>query len=645
MWNGNHTSHPTPTANDAGLALCTADERAAFQRAKVKHQQKALNRLAALRQWEHLTPTMGSEAAAEAVAKEHATSFSRLYGWRKTFRDHRLVGLLPKWRDRALRAAEATELFEALALCPNGLSVALAHRLTHGSAKQRKWAWPESARATQKWWAARKDIAGEALARQGSRAWGHRFSPWIEQSYDGLRPGDMFVADSHECGYLVREGPHVFRPWLVCVMDVGSRLIVGWELIRQPHEDAILAALRRALLDACVPHTLKVDNGREYGATLLVGKTSRRLRRLMGDRLTEDQVAETVFLEQHKVDSTRPEWRGLLPELGTRVVFALPFNARAKAVERFFRRLIEEFARLQRTYCGKANLDRPEILADIERAAEWNRKDKTLTARQRRDLGDVPTLEESREALGRWIGDAYNRAPHDALDGQSPLAVWAAAPPDHRPVATAEALDTLMSVRGTYRVGANGVALTVAGKTIRFGRDCLPLRPLVGRDVLVAVDAHDWSAVSIWEPLPGGDRRFVCVAPANEKIPPNATNEQVREAIAALKRTQRYYRRFATAARENHRRLPDLVAMAQAAEAANREPLAATGTADHRPRVIRPLRTGFEGQFKAAETAMEKHRHRHEPKPDKWATLAAIVEAPAESAQEQRTGNPLDRVL
>ncbi len=39
------------------------------------------------------------------------------------------------------------------------------------------------------------------------------------------------------------------------------------------------------------------------------------------------------------------------------------------------------------------------------------------------DQEDIPTLEESREALGAYL-EQYHVSPHRGLDGATPLSVW-----------------------------------------------------------------------------------------------------------------------------------------------------------------------------------------------------------------------------
>lgn len=166
--------------------------------------------------------------------------------------------------------------------------------------------------------------------------------------------------------------------------------------------------------------------------------------------------------EATKAVCDRLEWRGILPELGAKAQFARPYNPQSKLVERFFRTFTDRFTRLLVSFVDTDPARRPDChQLVVARAGEIACPD-----------SDVPTLDELRDLIRTWIADDYHQRPHhgDAMRLRSPLAVWAADASSLRQ-ADAAGLHLLMQIRGTFKVGKNGVRLTLAGRGFGFGRD------------------------------------------------------------------------------------------------------------------------------------------------------------------------------
>ena len=103
------------------------------------------------------------------------------------------------------------------------------------------------------------------------------------------------------------------------------------------------------------------------------------------------------------------EATGFFARLGITPMFALPYNARAKVVERFFKTLEESFGRRWWSYCGYS-MD-PEA------------KD-ALLKKFEKDPSALPTLEQYKEGLRSWLV-GYHQGEHPEVKGKSRGEVWA----------------------------------------------------------------------------------------------------------------------------------------------------------------------------------------------------------------------------
>jgi hypothetical protein len=99
------------------------------------------------------------------------------------------------------------------------------------------------------------------------------------------------------------------RPWWTPMMDVGSRKIVAWQVsLETPNSERILRAFRLAVEAEGLPDRLYIDNGKDF-------------KKAAGKGLT---AGEEEYLGHR------------MKMLGIKVVFAKPYNAQAKEIERFF---------------------------------------------------------------------------------------------------------------------------------------------------------------------------------------------------------------------------------------------------------------------------------------------------------------------
>ncbi len=507
--------------------------------------------------------------------------------WRSDYEAGGIEALVPKYGggdgsgtgDGSLtnRSAGAINFFYGLFHTETRLAVSTCHEMTVAQAAIEGWKWPKSLSATRAWLEVHDDLSLTYLMREGKKAWCRKYMSYVEMDWDAIPVGSWFVTDHTQCDFWVEFEGKQIRPWLTAILDCRSRCIVGWHLGPTPHQDAILAAAHMAFRDWCLPDVLRVDNGKDFTSKLLTGVTKMErsaLKRLHGEDFDKvDQAAEKMVA----CDDIR--WRGIIPELDIKIIYAIPYAPWSKGlVERWFGTFHGQCGKTFVTYCGNSPTSRPESLAEI------------------RD-GVIPTFEEAQQRIGDYIKQ-YHAQRHGTLQA-SPLSVWQNAERLRR--ADVDALAMLLQVRGEYKVGANGVSLNIGPARFSYGASHPALARLKGRSVLVRMDINDVSQCWVYDPA---SRRLIGRLPANEKIVPGTSGEEVREAIG-----QRMHDRKVAnqAARSAAKRTRTTVAAVNAHAKAKRRALRATGTegkAKFQPTIV-PVSTGFEGASKPAQLAYE----------------------------------------
>ncbi len=400
--------------------------------------------------------------------------------------------------------------------------------------------------------------------------------PHLKIDYTVLEPGEQYVIDHTRCDFWAREGDVQFRPWLTSMIDARSRRIVGWHLARTPHQDGIVASLRMAFRDCAVPARLHMDNGRDFLSELLTGRTKRealRLRKELGPqwkRIVQNQQTT--------------HWCGILAELGIELVTAIPHSPWSKGlIERWFGTFADQCCKGFAAYCGHDTQSKPEYVEEI-----------------RAERDDVPTLDQAREQVGRWI-DLYDRTPHSGIDGAKPLEVWNTAERLRR--ASDEALVMLLQSRGVYRVGKNGVSFRVSGRTFTYGSSSAALRRYAGRDVFIILDPEDASYCMAYT-AERGARTYIDRLTCNQRVPANTPGDQLREAVRKVRGRRKVMVAAEREGAARGRNAAQEVAAIQRDE--SKVAYRATGTDDHRPNIV-PVRTGFEGVSRPVQTSFEVH--------------------------------------
>ncbi|MGN0692016.1 MAG: DNA-binding domain-containing protein [Oscillospiraceae bacterium] len=182
-----------------------------------------------------------------------------------------------------------------------------------------------------------------ALYREGEKYFDDNFLPAIFTDYDAemLYSNSMWVADHHKCDVLVKYEDKIIRPWITAFTDFKSRYIVGYIVFPyEPNSDFILNCLAEAVKKCGVPDMVLTDNGKDYKSH---------------DLFNADNDYSIVSILQSAVRT------------------ALPYNAKAKPIERNFR-TIESICKMLPSYIGDRPENRPTTMKGTNKKIERENK-------------------------------------------------------------------------------------------------------------------------------------------------------------------------------------------------------------------------------------------------------------------------------
>ncbi|MDD7429647.1 MAG: DNA-binding domain-containing protein [Oscillospiraceae bacterium] len=182
-----------------------------------------------------------------------------------------------------------------------------------------------------------------ALYREGEKYFDDNFLPAIFTDYDAERlySNSMWVADHHKCDVLVKYEDKIIRPWITAFTDFKSRYIVGYIVFPyEPNSDFILNCLAEAVKKCGVPDMVLTDNGKDY--------------------------------KSHDLFKTDNDY-SIVSILQSAVRTALPYNAKAKPIERNFR-TIESICKMLPSYIGDRPENRPTTMKGTNKKIERENK-------------------------------------------------------------------------------------------------------------------------------------------------------------------------------------------------------------------------------------------------------------------------------
>lgn len=262
------------------------------------------------------------------------------------------------------------------------------------------------------------------LARNGFAKWNRKYASYIERDYTKIKAGEIWVSDHAQIDVAVKSKDGKIRKvvfgWITSFIDMKT----GKALSKVYHEEApnsdhIFQAFFIAADLHGLPEYLYIDNGKDY-----------RCRDFAGGR---------TYV--HRVQVDEGATASMLCALNVIPIFAAPYNAQAKVIERWHLKIKTELSKHAEGYRGGNVTERPERLAeDIKR-------------------GNILDFDTFEALLHDFIFNVLNKMPSQGkgCNGLSPDDAWNSENPVKRTV-TREALKLFCSrTTQPLTIGRNGV--------------------------------------------------------------------------------------------------------------------------------------------------------------------------------------------
>ena len=263
---------------------------------------------------------------------------------------------------------EEIKIFMGLLLHPNRLCIGKAIALTKYKLKEQGQSFIPADITFRRYakWFKDNNYDKWILARDGEKALSDKVEPYIKRDASLLEVGDILVADGHKLAFQVIN-PFTGKPCratLVGFLDWKSTALVGYEIMLEENTQCIASALRNAIINLdMIPKVVYQDNGRAFRAKYF----------------TDDR------------GFTELGFQGLYSKLGIETVFARPYNARAKVIERFFKEFQEGFEKLLPSYIGSSINNKPAYMLRNEKL------------HKRLHNNYIPTTEETIKMIDMWL--------------------------------------------------------------------------------------------------------------------------------------------------------------------------------------------------------------------------------------------------
>lgn len=351
-------------------------KKIALARLDVVHQwldfrKKSTNKLQADYDFVNLHNTSNSHLF-ETLGK---ISRGSLHRWKTILNDTEdYTKLIPQYKYakvdeyRTILTDDEIKIFMGLLLHPNRMCIGKAIALTKYKLKEQGQSYIPADITFRKYanWFKKNNYDKWVLARDGEKVLSDKVEPYIKRDASLLEVGDILVADGHVLNFNVIN-PFSGKPTratLVGFLDWKSTAFVGYEIMLEENTQCIASALRNSIINLdMIPKVVYQDNGRAFRAKYF----------------TDDKgFSELGF-------------NGLYSKLSIETVFARPYNARAKVIERFFKEFQEGFEKLLPSYVGSSIDNKPTYLMRNEKLHKQLHND------------FVPTLDETIKMIDMWL--------------------------------------------------------------------------------------------------------------------------------------------------------------------------------------------------------------------------------------------------
>ncbi len=376
---------PNPWARASTKARQIAVARADIVRVVQAHAQighsltVAINTLQDKAHKGELSAHLMSQLRLVAKSGRVCPARSALFDWVKTFSLEGESGLLPQHKGRVVEAKPWYAFAIEFYCQPSKPDIASVHRLlveeegfdpltcTYDQVLHYLHSLPAQ-------------FGAKSPARIGQKLYRLTQKQYVKRCTDNALPGDVYMADGYRADvYLAHPMTgDIWRPELTVIMDLASRVVVGWRA--DEHESAIAVQNTFAESFAAhghVPPIIYVDNGSGYI-----------------NQFTADEVS------------------GFYARAGVQdVVRTIPGNPHGKGhVEQFFRIMKDDFLRLWQPqfYCG-SGAD-PDALGKTVNDCKHGR-------------AQPPSLAEFVAAFNHWL-TRYHARPHPENKYVTRMQIW-----------------------------------------------------------------------------------------------------------------------------------------------------------------------------------------------------------------------------
>lgn len=302
-------------------------------------------------------------------------------------------------------------------------------------------------------------------AREGNKALHDKVLPYITRDISKLDVGDVIVGDGHRLSFFVKHpysGKPV-RPMMVAYQDWKSGGFVGFEIMLEENTQCIASALRNSIINlGKVPKFVYHDNGKAFKAKYFI----------------ENGLS------------------GLFTNLGIQPVYAKPYNAKAKPIERLFRELQDSCEVLLPSYSGTSIIKKPAQLKRNEKLHKILYKT------------NIPTLEQVTNFIKNWLIKYHYEQPCPHIKGKT---IGEALESGKGEGVNLETLDDLMMASEIKKIYRNGIL---------FLKNNYYDEALFGykKEVIIKYSLFNLSSIKVYK-LNG---EFLCEAKRVESIHPLA---------------------------------------------------------------------------------------------------------------------------
>lgn len=260
------------------------------------------------------------------------------------------------------------QIFLKLLLHPNKFSIGKAISLTQYVLKTQGAEYipaPPTFRRFANWYKANY-FDKWTLLRDGEKALKEKVILHIKRDISKIEVGEVLVADGKRLNFQVIN-PFTGKPCratLIGFLDWKSTALVGYEIMLEENPQNIASALRNAILNlGRIPKFVYLDNGKAFRGEYFMGSA----------------------------DFCEIGLKGIYEKLGISTVFANPYNARTKVIERFFLEMQESFEKLLPSYIGTSIENKPARL----------RRNEKFHSEIQREF--VPTILQTIQMINSWL--------------------------------------------------------------------------------------------------------------------------------------------------------------------------------------------------------------------------------------------------